>query len=279
MADGSASSVHPALMLYKGQTQHTRFVPFEQSFAYKLFLLDIDIDRLEEAAAQSACFAVDKPGLFAFRRRDHGARRDIPLRPWATDMFASAGITLDGGTIRLVTLPRHLFYKFAPISLWFGYGPAGDLRGVIYEVNNTFGDTHAYVGAVDGARTQHIADKQMYVSPFFDVTGKYRFTLRAPDDRLSLTIDNLVEGERTHMANIKARRAPATNGTLLKAAVTRPFSTLGVSVGIHFEALKLWLRKAGYRSRPAPPDTPMSTAQRLPHPKLPLLPTLKDPHP
>jgi len=238
-----------------------RFVPFEQSFCYKLFLIDIDIDRLEDANKQSALFGVDKPGLFSFRNRDHGTRQDVPLRPWAEDMFKSADVNLEGGGIRLVTLPRHLFYKFAPISLWFGYGPEGDLRGVIYEVNNTFGDTHSYVASVGEGRNEHLAEKQLYVSPFFDVTGKYRFTLRAPDDRLSLVIENLEDGQRTHMANIKAKRALATNGALLKAAITRPVSTLGVTFGIHIEAFKLWIRKAGYRSRPGPPSAPMSTAK------------------
>lgn len=272
MANALAIEAQPALMLYKGQTQHTRFVPFRASFAYRLFLLDIDIDRLDEASQQSVCFSAQGPSLFSFRQRDHGSRIDTQLRPWAERMFKGANIILDGGVIRLVTLPRHLFYKFAPISLWFGYGPSGDLRGVIYEVNNTFGDTHAYVAAVTEGRNQHSADKQMYVSPFFDVTGKYRFTLRAPDDRLSLIIDNLEDNQRTHMANIKAKRFAATNGAFLKAALTRPFSTLGVSIGIHFEALKLWLKKAGYRARPSPPQNAMSAAMTIPQDASPTCP-------
>lgn len=250
----------PALALYKGQTRHTRFVPFKQSFAYKLFLIDVDIDRLDEANKQSRCFGVDGPALFSFHRRQHGDRKNTALRPWAEKMFAGADISLEGGPIRLVTLPKHLFYKFAPISLWFGYGPDQTLRGIIYEVNNTFGDTHAYVAPTGALRTQHEADKRLYVSPFFDVTGKYRFTLRAPDARLSLVIENLVDGTRTHMASLTAKRHEATSGAFLKASFTRPLSTLGVTAAIHFEALKLWLKKAGYRSRPPAPETAMSKA-------------------
>lgn len=253
----------PALQLYKGQTRHSRFTPFEQSFSYKLFLIDIDIDRLDEANTISALFNIDKPGLFSFRRSDHGYRKNIPLRGWAEDMFATAGIDMEAGRIRLVTLPRHLFYKFAPISLWFGYGPNGALRGVIYEVNNTFGDTHAYVAPVSEGLNQHEANKQLYVSPFFDVSGQYRFTLRSPDARLSMVVDNYVDGQRTHMANIIAKAAPASSTEFLKAAISRPFSTFGVTLGIHFEALKLWLRKAGYRSRPSAPLRPTTIATSL----------------
>ena len=244
----------PALNLWKGQTVHARYVPFERRFAYDLALIDIDIDRLEEAGRQSAFFSVDRPNLFSFSRKDHGARADIPLRPWAEDMLSKAGVKLDGGAIRLVTLPRHLFYKFSPISLWYGYGPAGDLRGIIYEVNNTFGDTHSYVAAVSGNRSRHESDKAFHVSPFFDVTGTYRFTLRAPDDRLGVVVESLKDGTRLHMANITARRQPATTRTLLATTLYRPFSTLGVTLGIHWQALKIWLRGAKYRSRPTPPE-------------------------
>lgn len=252
----------PPLGLYLGQTRHVRHVPFEQSFAYRLFLIDIDIDRLGEAARTTPLFSVDAPNLFSFRRRDHGTRRDEPLRPWAEDMFAKAGIDLQGGPVRLVTLPRHLFYKFAPISLWFGYG-AGGLEGLIYEVNNTFGESHAYVARAGSSRTRHVADKRLYVSPFFDVSGTYRFTVRPPGDQLDLVVENMDGEACSHMANIKARRAEATTGAFARAALTRPGLTHGVTAGIHWEALKLWIRGAGYRSRPAPAAAPFSVTAPL----------------
>ncbi|MEO0884123.1 MAG: DUF1365 domain-containing protein, partial [Pseudomonadota bacterium] len=204
----------PPLRLYIGQTRHSRFVPFEQSFAYKLFLIDIDIDRLDEAGRICRLFSIEKPNLFSFSRRDHGDRQTVSLRPWAEKKFGQAGIDLHGGTIRLVTLPRHAFYKFSPISLWFGYGPVGDLRGIIYEVNNTFGDTHAYVAAADRSRMRHEAEKNLYVSPFFDVSGAYRFTIHPPDETLNLVVDNFDQDQRIHMANIKARSHPATDAAL-----------------------------------------------------------------
>lgn len=250
----------PALNLWQGQTVHARYVPFERRFAYKIAMIDIDIDRLDEADAQTSLFSVDKPALFSFRRRDHGARQDAPLRPWAEDMLAKAGVALEGGAIRLVTFPRHLFYKFAPISLWYGYGPDGALRGIIYEVNNTFGDTHSYVAAVSTERSQHEAQKYFHVSPFFDVSGTYRFTLRAPAQSLGVVVESLKDGALMHMANIRARRQPATPRALLGLALARPFSTLGVTLAIHWQAAFIWLRGAKYRSRPTPPENPATIA-------------------
>lgn len=253
----------PPLRLLTGHTVHARLVPFEQRFRYRLLMVDVDIDRLEEASRRTALFSVDKANLYGLRRTEHGGRGRNHLRGWAQARLNEADVDLDGGVIRLVTFPRHLFYRFAPLSVWFGHGPGGELRGVIYEVNNTFGETHTYVAPVRPGTRKSLADKRFHVSPFFDVTGRYRFTLDRSEDALSLVIDTLVDGERTHMATISARARPATTAGFARAALTHPLSAIGVSAGIHFEALKLWLRGARYRSKPAPPDQGTTVARPL----------------
>lgn len=255
----------PALCLLRGRTVHRRYAPFDRRFDYGLTMIDLDIDRLDQAAAASPLFAVDRPGLYSFRRRDHGARQDAPLRPWAEAQFAEAGVDLERGAVRLATFPRHLFYRFAPLSLWFGHGPDGRLRGVIYEVCNTFGESHAYVAATDG-RARHEAEKRFHVSPFFDVSGRYRFTLRPLGRRLDLTVENLDGERRVHTATIAARRAPATTKGLAAAAAAAPFSSLGVTLGIHWEALQLWRRGARYRAKPQPPRERATPARRVASP-------------
>ena len=258
----------PALRIWKGCTVHARFAPFARRFAYDIVLIDIDIDRLQEASEQSCLFSVNAPGLFAFHSADHGAKvMNADLRLWAEEMFRAADVTLDGGAVRLVTFPRHFFYKFAPLSLWYGFGPDGEMRGIIYEVNNTFGESHAYVCAVSNQGGEHAADKAFHVSPFFDVSGTYRFRLRNPAERLGLVVDNILDGQRIHMASIKARMQPATTRNLLNLAFVNPLSTIGVTVGIHWQALKIWLKKAGYRRKPPPPSHPVTVANALPEAK------------
>jgi DUF1365 family protein len=143
-----------------------------------------------------------------------------------------------------------LGHGFSPLAVWFGYGPDDALRGVIYEVHNTFGEAHAYVSRFEaGQRTE--ADKQFHVSPFMDISGRYRFTLREPGDRLDLVIENLDEGGRTHVATITARRREFRDASLLGWLVQMPFSGLGVVLAIHWQALFIWMRGAGYRDKPA----------------------------
>jgi uncharacterized protein len=253
----------PATGLYQGRTVHVRFAPFEHKLAYDIFQILVDVDGLDKVATGLKWFKYNRFAPFSFYDKDHGDRSGSPLRPWVEARLSEAGVDLDGGPIRLLTFPRVLGFVFNPISVFFAYAKNGDLRGVIYEVNNTFGQTHSYVApASNEAIEHHAADKVFHVSPFFDVSGRYAFTLRAPTDSLSLVIDKLKDGVRDHVATLKARRLPLTDAQLIKAFFAIPFLTIKVVAAIHFEALKLVFKGAQYHHPPTPPPL-SSIAQNL----------------
>ncbi len=257
----------PAAGLYVGRTLHERRAPFTHQFRYRIASLFLDIDRLPEAARQARLFSVDRFNIFSFHRRDHGARADAPLRPWAEAAFAQAGVALEGGPIRLLCFPRVLGYVFNPLSIWFGYGPDGTARGVIYEVHNTFGDQHAYAAALPGAAATpeaqgpagHAAPKIFHVSPFFPAEGQYRFTLRPPAERFALAIRYALEDREVFIATQTAARTALNDATLARVFVSMPLMTLKVIGAIHGEALRLVMKGARYHRRP-PPPAPVSVA-------------------
>lgn len=245
-----------------GRTTHVRFTPFERRFSYRLAQVLVDIDRLDDAARGLRFLSHNRFNLFSFHARDHGDRSGASLRPWAEAMLARADVALDGGRIDLLCFPRVFGFVFNPISIFFGYGPDGALRGVIYEVNNTFGETHAYVAALgEGDSHEHEAAKLLHVSPLFNVRGDYRFRLHAPAETFHLTIENMVNGQREHLAALVTKRRALTDRWLLGVLFQLPFSTLQVVAAIHWQALQIWLRGATYRSRPAPPVEPASLAR------------------
>jgi hypothetical protein len=98
------------------------------------------------------------------------------------------------------------------------------------------------------------ADKVFHVSPFFDVGGRYEFTLRAPDERFKLSIFKERADGSDFMATMAMNRADLTSGALVKLFASQPFSTLKTISAIHLEALKLWIKGAKYHSRPEPPE-------------------------
>jgi DUF1365 family protein len=213
-------------------------------------MLELDIGRLDEADAQSRLFSIGAGNAISFRATDHGARNaSVPLRVWVEARFAEAGVKLDGGAIRLLTFPRVLGFGFSPISLWFGHGPDGELRGVLYEVHNTFGEVHTYISPPGPVIGRALADKEFFVSPFFDVSGTYRFTLRKTADRLELVIENLEPCGRTHLAALTLRPQALNSGAILRWLASMPISGLGVLIAINSQALILWLKGVRYRAR------------------------------
>ncbi len=237
--------------LWFGTTSHVREKPFRRSFRHRIAMLDLDIDRFAEANRLSPLLSVGKGNAVSFRETDFGAcSPSVPLRGWAEARFAEAGICLEGGMIRLITFPRVFGYGFAPISIWHGHGRDGDLRGVIYEVHNTFGETHSYVTAYGGGDVREKAKKAFHVSPFFDVNGEYRFTLQHADDRIGLTVESISVDGRHHVASLSVRPTAVTTGTILKWLITMPISGLGVMIAIHWQALGLLLKGARYRDKP-----------------------------
>ena len=247
-------SLMPACMLYVGSTRHRRVAPVEHAFRYRVFWLLLDVDRLDEAARASRWLSIDRFNLLGFHRRDHADGDGAPLRAWAERCFEEADVRLDGGAVRLLTFPRILGYAFKPLSIWFGYGPDGALRGVIYEVNNTFGDRHCYVApASEVAAQEHAAEKVFHVSPFFEARGTYEFTLRPPGDAVSLGIRYSNGGKLVFAASQLGRARALTDANLLRAFFGQPLMTLKVIGGIHFEAFRLWRRGARYHPRPVPP--------------------------
>lgn len=241
----------PAARLWFGVTTHVREKPFHRAFRHKIAMVEMDLRRLREADEASRLFSVGHRNAVSFYPVDHGARSPvIPLRAWAEERFAEAGVKLDGGSLRLLTFPRVLGYGFSPISLWFGHGPDGLLRGVIYEVHNTFGETHAYVSACAPGEAHARSSKEFHVSPFFDVTGDYRFTLRREDSSLFLSVENVASDGRSHVASMAMKPTALTTANILKWLVMMPVSGLGVLIAINWQALRLWLKGARWRTKP-----------------------------
>lgn len=241
--------------LYAGRVRHTRLDPFSHRFEYRVYYGLFDIDQLDELERNNRLFSMGRFNMFSLRRRDHGPQDGSDWRLWAERLLADAGVDIRGGQIMLLAFPRILGYAFNPISVWYCYDSAGKLRGVLHEVRNTFGHRHTYVAAVDSDRPAHSFGKKLHVSPFNDMDEEYSFTLSQPGDRLTIAIDHAAKDKTKFRAGMALRRLPLDDRNLARLFVTHPLLTLKVIFGIHYQALRLWLKGAKYRPIPAPPAT------------------------
>lgn len=252
----------PAASLYVGKTTHARREPRPHRFSYGLFQLLVDVDRVEEAVQGLRFLRRGRFGLFSFAERDHGARDGTDLRPWVEARLAGAGLAATARRIRLLSFPRMLGFVFNPISIFFVEDERGRLEAVIYEVNNTFGQTHAYVAPAFGAACErHEAEKQLYVSPFYGLEGAYRFLITPPAETFNLVISKLLGGRPDFTATLSAEQRRLTDAALLRLFFAMPLMTLGVVAAIHWQALKLWLKGVKLRPRPAAPRAGLSVGR------------------
>lgn len=241
--------------LYPARVMHRRLVAPLYRFVYRVFYLLVDVDRLGQLHRDLKFFSYNGFNLLSLRERDHGDGKG--LRAWAEAVLAGVGIALDGGRIRLLAMPRVLGMAFNPISLWYCEHRDGTLRAVIAEVNNTFGEKHSYLLASNGAPMPyeqiHEKDKCFHVSPLFDLVGRYRFSLSEPGEVLRVIINETREGQPLMDAALAGERQALTDGAIVKQVLAMPFLMLKVVAGIHWEALKIWLRGAKFHGKPAPP--------------------------
>lgn len=140
-------------------------------------------------------------------------------------------------------------------------------------------------------------DKQLYVSPFMGMAMHYRFRVAPPGETLSIgvsvhhdSVRDVEAGRAAHAqideapgdggaprteggasaasdpevgacalhAQLDASRQPLGDPALLKLLISHPLLTVKVMVGIHWEALRLWIKGARLHERPAAPEHPLT---------------------
>jgi len=239
--------------LYRGRVRHTRLEPFHHGFEYRVYYCLFDIDELDALDARLRLFSLRRFNLYGFDPRDHGPADERPLRPWAEGLLRQAGIEPGSGRIELLAFPRVLGYVFNPISIWYCYDGDGDLSAVLHEVRNTFGDRHVYVVPIAGDESlRHGFRKELHVSPFNPMDQTYQFTISKPGNRLLVSIDQSDASGRLFRAGLHLTRMEMSDGQLLGLFLTHPLLTLKVTLGIHWQAIRLWLKGATYHDRPEP---------------------------
>ena len=247
--------------LFVGQVMHRRLRPAQNRFVYPVYFCFLPLADIERAA--SLFFSLNRWNLFSFHFADHGARDGSPPLPWIRRLLEQEGIDADG-EVWLQCFPRVLGFVFNPISLWFCHQRSGELIAVLAEVHNTFGERHNYLLAhADGRAIRDgetmLARKVFHVSPFIAVAGHYRFRFHARAGAVGRAawrlarIDHVdAAGDLLHTA-ISGNAEALASGPLLKAFVRFPLLTLGVVVRIHWQALKLWVKRVPLFTKPEPP--------------------------
>ena len=249
-----------ACQIVRSRIDHTRHGTPSHFLSRKGLSIWIDLDRLAEAGSQSACFSVDRFNLLSFHQSDYGPnfRRSGAVTPLSEYVRAQARDIcpdLQVASAYLLTFPRILGFAFNPVSIYVLRDKAGRDAMYIYEVRNTFGDMHAYIGRVDSGQAILQAEKTLHVSPFFPVSGDYRLRFDARPDKSAVRVlmRYTDSGQPRLTATLRGEREQLNNLGVFKALAATGQWPLRPLVSIHVEALRLWWKRVRFHRRPEPP--------------------------
>jgi len=226
--------------------------------------------------------AVNRRGLFSMHACDHGVDPKMDLATWLLGMLREAGLPMPR-SVSLLSYPRVLGYAFKPVSFWFLARDDGETYAIVAEVHNTFGGRHAYLlhhppeecqltapakqatnpapplspSPIRAGQTLE-AKKCFTVSPFCTLEGHYRFRFLAAGGRMLARIEYHDNAGMLLITSMSGKAIDPRPANMLRLALRIPWQSLGVILKIHWQAVRLYLRRVPFHG--AKPSNATETA-------------------
>jgi DUF1365 family protein len=238
--------------LFIANVMHERMRPKSNKFSYKVYYLFFKISEVLNLN-KSIILSANKPNLFSFYNSDHqleGKPDDV----WVKDILKEYNIDA-GGEIELITLPRLFGYVFNPVSFWLCYDGQKNLKAVISEVRNTFGEKHCYICFKDDysaiTKDDWLETKKIFhVSPFLHIEGYYKYRFAIEPKMAGIWIDYYDEQGLMLKTSMVGKRVDLNFKNLLINFLKYPLITFKVIYLIHHQAVKIVLKKIKYVPKP-----------------------------
>jgi len=234
--------------VYTGKLMHARRTPSRHVFRYPVSYWLFDLDELPDLERRLRLFSVNKRNVVSLRDRDHFEG----TKPLKQAVIEYAG---DPTIERVLTLtqPRVLGYVFNPVTFHWCYRGDGSLSCIVTELNNTFGERLPEV--LRGPELHYEHAKRLHVSPFFGLDYAYEYAFSQPGEEVWVRMHvRDGAGRKPLTAVLHGKRRELTNRAVAGLLLRYPLQPLQVIALIHFEAIRLWLKRVPFHHKP--PFTP-----------------------
>jgi DUF1365 family protein len=227
-------------------------------------MLYLDLTELPRLFEPYWLWSVRRPAPARFCRSDYLKDPDgdeiLPLDATVRKLVSARTGYTPSGPIRLLTHLRYFGYCFNPVSFFYCFDEHDEhIEFIVAVITNTpWKEQHAYVLPIATANCHAMSwqfhfDKDFHVSPFMPMQQHYRWRLSAPAERLFVHMQNFGHDEpeqKLFDATLLLERKPITSGSLASALVGFPLMTAQVITGIHWQALRLWLKRTPVFTHP-----------------------------
>ena len=245
-----------ASAVYEGVVTHHRHAPHDHAFTYRIAQLYLDLDEVDEVFEKRWLWSAHGRNVAEFRRSDYLGAPEVPLAESVRRRVEAERGRRPTGPVRMLTHLRYAGLVFNPVTFYYCFEDDGEtLDCIVSEITNTpWRERHSYVVEAQGANEGHVVDatfdKVFHVSPFMPMDRGYRWRFTRPGDTLRVHMDVLRDGTREFDAHLSLKRLPLTGASLARVLWRYPLMTAKVVGAIHFEALRLWLKRNPIHDHP-----------------------------
>jgi len=213
-------------------------------------MLYLDLAEIDGVFTGRRFWSVGRRNLAEFRRSDYLGDPAVPLADAVRERVRAETGRAPDGPIRLLTHLRYFGHCFNPVSFYYCYAADGvTLDCIVAEITNTpWKERHSYVLPVAAAHAHGHAlawsfRKAFHVSPFLPLQRDYAWRFTAPGEALHVHMDVMRETSREVDATLVLERRELDAANLARVLWRFPAMTLRVVAAIHWQALRLWLRR------------------------------------
>ncbi len=250
--------------IYQGKVRHRRFAVTDHAFAYKVFMMLVDIDRVEDVTRRSWLWSFNRPNVASFHECDFLVQYEGNLRSKVNAALAEAGISQAPAKVFLLSNWRYFGYIINPISCYYCYNANNQLEHIVLEVTNTpWKERKVYVLPCQHGQKFQCMEfaKDLHVSPFFAMDMMYRLRCNEPAQKLAFHLENHQGNKKVFDATLALDKKNISGSHLLLGLLRYPFMTVAVLAGIYWQAFKLFMKNVPIHIHPKKIEMPQEVKQ------------------